>query len=166
MGFGGDLKVDQIVSEQGNVTINVPGGSILNASGTTWNGEVDDAQSQAIWQNLDLTAPEPSYEQQAITAFQNEVNADYVAYWDLLDNGTVQDGAFTLNAEGLALYGGQAALALDITDPTDADVQRTPTRSIRTTSPSSTSTSPRTGCHRPSSRRSTRHSAIRRPRNR
>ncbi len=119
---GTSLQVGQIVSTTGDVTIDVPSGSIVNASGTTWTDQVDSPQSQQVWTSLGLTAPAAS-EQQAITAFQNEVNADYVAYWQLLDNGTVLDGVFTLNAPAVALYSGQAALALDITNPTTAQVQ-------------------------------------------
>ncbi len=119
---GTNLQVGQIVSTTGDVTLDVPSGSIVNASGTTWNDEVNDAASQQVWTNLSLTNPAAN-EQQAITSFQNEVNADYVAYWQLLDNGSVLDGVFSLNAPAVALYSGLAALALDITNPTTAQVQ-------------------------------------------
>ncbi len=119
---GTGLQVGQIVSTTGDVTLNVPSGSIVNASGTTWTDEVDSPQSQQVWTTLGLTNPAAN-EQQAITGFENEVNADYVAYWQLLDNGSVLAGVFTLNAPAVALYSGLAALALDITNPTTAQVQ-------------------------------------------
>jgi len=116
------LQVGQIVSTSGNVTLNVPSGAIVNASGTTWNDVVGNTQSQQVWQNLSLTNPSAD-EQQAVTAFENEVNADYQAYWQLLDNGSVVDGVLTLNAQGLAIYSGLAGLALNVTSPTPAQVQ-------------------------------------------
>jgi hypothetical protein len=122
----GSLQVNQIVSTSGNVTIDVPNGSILNDSGTTWSAEVDDDASQAIWQNLGLTTSATSSSspvQQAITAFQNEVDATYAAYWQLIDNGSVENGVFTLNSDELAIYAAQAGAALNISDPTDADIQ-------------------------------------------
>jgi hypothetical protein len=100
------------------------GGQILNANGMTWAGVVSDAQSQQVWQNLGLTNPTADV-QQAVAAFQNEVNAEYSTYWQLLDNGSVQNGVFTLNAESLSLFSEQAGLAQDptTTTPTDAQIQ-------------------------------------------
>jgi hypothetical protein len=123
-GFGGDLKVGQIVSTQGDVTISVPGGQILNADGTAWANVVNDQQSQQAWQDLSLTNPSAA-QQQAVTSFQNEVNAEYQAYWQLLDNGSAPGGVFTLNVQGLALYRGQAGQAQNppIDNPTDVQVQ-------------------------------------------
>jgi hypothetical protein len=123
-GFGGDLKVGEIVSTSGNVTITVPGGNILNSSGMSWAKVVGNTQSQQVWQNLSLTAPAAA-QQQAVTAFENEVNSDYTAYWQLLDNGSVQNGVLMLNALGLALYRQQAGQAQTppINNPTDAQVQ-------------------------------------------
>ena len=118
----GNLQVGQIVSTTGDVTLDVPSGSIVNASGTTWSDEVDSSQSQQVWQNLNLTDPAAN-EQQAVTAFENEVDADYLAYWQLLDNGGAQNGVFTLNAQAVAIYNGLAALALGVTNPTPAQVQ-------------------------------------------
>ena len=96
----------------------------MSASGTTWASEVDDAQSQQVWQDLSLTNPSAAV-QQTIAAFQNQVNATYAAYWQLIENGSVQNGVFVLNAQGLALYAGRAGLSLSppITNPTDAQVQ-------------------------------------------
>src|SRR5262249_34897543 len=45
----GNFKVDQIVSTQGDVTINVPAGQILNGSGTAWTNVVGGTQSQQVW---------------------------------------------------------------------------------------------------------------------
>ncbi len=120
----GDLEVGAIVSTSGNVTIAASDGKILNANGATWAQLVDSTLSQQVWQNLDLTDPTAT-ENQTVTAFENGVNADYFAYWQLLDNGSVQNGVFMLNAMGLALYSEQAGQAQTppISDPTAAQVQ-------------------------------------------
>jgi hypothetical protein len=118
----GELEVGQIISTSGDVTIDPSDSPIVSASGTTWASEVDDAQSEQVWQDLSLTNPSDAI-QQTITAFQNQVNATYAAYWQLIENGSVQNGVFVLNAQGLALYAGRAGLYLNITDPTDAQVQ-------------------------------------------
>ncbi len=74
----------------------MPSGAIINASGAAWADEVSDAASKAIWQNLGLTQTSTSTtpsapRKQAITAFENEVDADYAAYWQLLENGSVAE---------------------------------------------------------------------------
>src|SRR5262249_20313333 len=58
-----------------------------------------------------------------VIAFQNEVNTAYIAYWQLLENGVVQNGTLTLNVEAVPLYSGPAAAALNVSDPTIAQVQ-------------------------------------------
>ena len=120
----GELEVGQIISTSGDVTIDPADSPIVSATGTTWTSEVDDAQSQQVWQDLSLTDPSGAV-QQTIAAFENQVNATYAAYWQLIENGSVQDGVFILNAQGLALYAGRAGLSLSppVTDPTDAQVQ-------------------------------------------
>ena len=36
--------------------------------------------------------------QQTVTAFENEVNANYTAYWQLIKHGSVVNGVFTLES--------------------------------------------------------------------
>src|SRR5262249_16830542 len=124
VGFGGDLKVGQIVSTQGDVTINVQHGRLLNGSGTAWANVVGGTQSHQAWQDLGLTNPAGG-EQQAVAALENQVNAAYQGYWQLLGNGSVVGGVLTLSAQGLANYRAQAGQAQSPpTDtPTDAQVQ-------------------------------------------
>ena len=57
---GTSLQVGQIVSTTGDVTLNVPSGSIVNDSGTTWASEADDSASQQVWTNLGLTTSSTS----------------------------------------------------------------------------------------------------------
>ncbi len=120
----GTFEVGQIISMSGDVTIDPADSPIESASGTTWASEVGDAQSQQVWQDLSLTNPSGAV-QETVAAFQVQVNATYTAYWQLIDNGSVQIGVFVLNTQGLALYAGRAGLSLSptITNPTDAQVQ-------------------------------------------
>ncbi len=106
----GDLQVGQIASTQGNVSLNAPGGSILNDPVPTWTQLVDNQQSQIVWQTLHLTDSADAQSHQTISAFEHQVNSDYAAYWQLLANGSVLDGVFTLNAQGLSHYRALAGL--------------------------------------------------------
>ncbi len=124
-----DLQVGQIISKTGNVTLDVPAGQIVNALGTGWAQQLTNTFSMQAWQTLGLltsSASEQAVTEQTVTAFENEVNADYGSYWDLLDNGSVQNGNLTLNAQGVVTYHGLTALSLGIANPatiTAAEVQ-------------------------------------------
>jgi hypothetical protein len=87
------LEVDQICSTHGDVTVTVAQGSIVSANDAV------------------------------VTAFQNEVNNAYSAYWQLVDNGVVQNGNFTLNSQAVPLYVGPAEAALNVSNPSVAQVQ-------------------------------------------
>ncbi len=62
-------------------------------------------------------------ENQAVTAFENAVDASYTVYWNLLGNGSVVNGVFTLDSQAVPLYTGQTAAALKVANPTTAQVQ-------------------------------------------
>ena len=98
----GDLLVGTIQSTgHGAVAVSAPGGSILNAA--TWvAGGLSLAQAEAEWKALGLTDAAAS--QQAVTAFENQVNANYQQYWQLLGNGTVQNRSFTVGAGTQAVW--------------------------------------------------------------
>ncbi|MGC1718966.1 MAG: hypothetical protein WA746_08265, partial [Isosphaeraceae bacterium] len=98
----GDLLVGTIQSTgHGAVAVSAPGGSILNAA--TWvAGGLSLAQAEAEWQALGLTDAAAS--QQSVTAFENQVNANYQQYWQLLGNGTVQNRSFTVGAGTQAVW--------------------------------------------------------------
>ncbi len=108
VGTGGNLDVGQIVSTNGNVTINVQNGQIFGAAATPL-AQAGAVPSQQLL--LDLTNPLAD-ENQTVSAFENQVDANYAGYWQLLENGSVQNGALTLTAGGLSLFSGPAALAL------------------------------------------------------
>ncbi len=121
----GNLEVGQIISKSGDVTIKVDSGQILDANQTTSAQTGSITETNTIAQSLNLTNPTAAVNQ-TVTAFDNQVDAHYAGYWQLLDNGSVQNGILTLNAAGLAAYGAAAAVALNITAPavvTDDEVQ-------------------------------------------
>jgi hypothetical protein len=118
----GALQVGQIISTSGDVSLDPGDSPIESASTNPWASEVDDAQSQQVWQDLSLTNPSDAV-RQTITAFQNQVTATYAAYWQLIENGSVQNGAFVLSAQGVSLFSGRAGLYLNIANATNAQVQ-------------------------------------------
>ncbi len=123
---GVPFQVGQIVSTNGDVTLVVFTAPIVNAGGTIWAQEVTDSQSQQVWQSLGLVDPAASPQSQLlVSAFENKVNTAYRQYWQLLDNGSVQNGVLTLNAQGVALYtlATAQALGIDAADVTTAQVQ-------------------------------------------
>ena len=96
----GNLEVDQIVSTTGDVTVDVPSGSIINASSTAWADEVSDAASKAIWQNLGLTKPgRPCAAGDHRLRERSQRRLRGVL--ELLENGSVQNGVFTLSSAGI-----------------------------------------------------------------
>ncbi|MEO8494335.1 MAG: hypothetical protein ABI614_04645, partial [Planctomycetota bacterium] len=116
----GDLLVRSIASSGGNVFLNVPGGSVYDTATHISPGPTL-AEAQAVWQRLGLA--DPSFGQVGVTAFQNLVEANYQQYWQLLGSGSMHNGAYTLNASAVGVYGPQAAAALNVPNPTPAQVQ-------------------------------------------
>ncbi|MGA7499958.1 MAG: hypothetical protein WBX00_24775 [Isosphaeraceae bacterium] len=116
----GDLLVGTIQSTgHGAVAVSAPGGSILNAA--TWvAGGLSLAQASATWNALGLT--DPAQSQQAVTAFENQVDGNYQQYWQLLGSGTVQNRSFTVRAGTQAVWnnatGGQFTLSTTVNGQT------------------------------------------------
>ncbi len=124
----GDLQVGQIISTAGNVTLNVPNGSIFGMVALTAAPTVDPT--------LAADLKNSAFAQTAVANFQNQVDTDYQEYTALLLNGSVTDdddytttngtttydGTYTPSAAGLSLYRGQTATALGISNPTNAQI--------------------------------------------
>ena len=117
----GDLLVGDINSTSGNIYLDAPGGSIYGASTWTATGPTL-AQAQQVWTNLQLT--DPTAAQQSVTAFENLVESDYQQYWQLLENGTVANGAYALAPANVPLYSAQAATSLNVANPTSDQVEQ------------------------------------------
>jgi hypothetical protein len=126
----GDLSVGSITSTAGDVFVNVINGGLFDSRGETPASVLSDAQIQQVWSNLHLL--DPSYATRAnpsVASFQNQVNVNYLQYWELLDNGTVQNGTYALDSTGAAgaaalqLFRPRTAAALGVANPTDQQIE-------------------------------------------
>ncbi len=114
---GGDLLVGKIASTaNGNVYLDVPDGQVLNAHGQTAAQALSQTQIQQIAQNLQLTALTGAQqsENQTVSAYESSVDGNYQQYWQLLQNGTVQGGTFTLNESAIPGFAARTASALGL----------------------------------------------------
>ncbi len=114
----GDLIINTISSIAGDVVVDVTNGGILDARSQTPAQVLSESQIEQVWANLQLrnddgTMNTPSSAQlsddHTIAVFENQVDVNYLQYWQLLGNGTVQNGTYSLNSTGTA---GQMALQL------------------------------------------------------
>lgn len=124
----GDLLAGSIASTAGNVTVDVANGALLTGSGQTAAQTLSTAQIQSIWSNLYLTGSTASSHAAAVSAtslnnLESALNADYQTYWNLLGNGSVKNGVFSLTAAGLSTYTPIVAAQGGIASPTAAQVQ-------------------------------------------
>ncbi len=111
---GGDVWVGSIVSQIGNVSLSAPDGGIYDARLLTPATTLSSNQAEAIWNRLQLNTTGAA--QSIATSLQNQVDAAYTQYWQLLAVGTVSNGTYTLNPNAVALYWPLAAAANNI-DP-------------------------------------------------
>ncbi len=143
----GDLIINTVASATGDVYLDVTNGGILDARSETPAQVLSTTQIEQVWSNLQLrdddgTSTTPSSAalsgDQTVAVFENQVDVNYLQYWQLLDNGTVQKGTYTLDSTGTA---GQTALQLFLprtvaaleaadnnsnpadADPTDAQIE-------------------------------------------
>jgi hypothetical protein len=116
----GDLLVRSIASSGGDIYLNVPGGSVYDAVTFISPGPTL-AEAQRVWENLHAT--NPPFGQVGVAAFEHLVERHYQQYWQLLGNGAVQSGVYTLNSSAVSLYSPQAAATLGISNPTTDQVQ-------------------------------------------
>ncbi len=112
----GDLVVGSISSSSGNVYVNVTNGGLFDSSALTPASVLNDAQIEQVWNNLQLlnlsytTSANPT-----VAAFENQVDFNYLQYFELLENGTVQNGVFSLNPTqaSLQLFSPQTSASLE-----------------------------------------------------
>ena len=120
---GGDLIVNFIRSEVGQRLRGRADGAIYDLRSMTPAQLLSESDAQALWPRLGLNGSVSTLTQGTITAFQNQVDHDYQQYWNLMDEGSVSAGIFTLSSAGLNLYRVQAAASLQQSTATDAQVQ-------------------------------------------
>ncbi len=143
----GNLIINTISSNAGNVVVDVTNGAILDARSQTPAQVLSDSQIEQVWSNLQLrddneTSTTLSSAQisddQTIAVFENQVDVNYLQYWQLLDNGTVQNSTYSLDSTGpagtmaLQLFRPRTVAALEAADnnsnpadanPTDAQIE-------------------------------------------
>src|SRR6185312_14088081 len=113
-GNPGDLLIGSkpgIVSQTGNVTVNVPNGAVLDAGNETAGGALSTSQLQTIWGNLHLETD------------NKQVDGQSQQYWQLVDNGVYTAGTFTLNTAALPTFASAAAASLNVAPATVTDDQ-------------------------------------------
>ncbi|MEA2855282.1 MAG: hypothetical protein QOE02_5325, partial [Rhodospirillaceae bacterium] len=123
--ISGDLLVGAITSTAGNVVVNVPNGSVFDASAVTSSQTLSDAQVAYISQTLHLIGTDAANTAQAgVAVFEANVKASFAPYTSLVQNGVVNatTQVFTLNTAALAIYRPFATAALGHA-ASDADVQ-------------------------------------------
>ncbi len=103
----GDLWVDRVISNSGSVRLEAVNGSIRDNARREASSTLDETQQREIWQRLSLTSQygaEEYAKNRTVPAFERQVEQNYREYWQLLELGSVSGDAYTLNADGLALY--------------------------------------------------------------
>ncbi len=118
--FGGDIWVGSIVSDVGDVSLTARNGGIYDARLLTSSTTLSPTQAQAVWTRLGLNST--SSASNIAASLQNQVNAAYTQYWQLLSVGTVSNGVYTLNASAVALYWPLAAAANNLNPASAPDV--------------------------------------------
>ncbi|MBO8141511.1 MAG: leukotoxin LktA family filamentous adhesin [Firmicutes bacterium] len=123
---GGDLRLVQAVSHQGDVDIRAEEGRILNAA---IERSVDAEREQRlaqVWDTLHLTEDRDALEDAqdaTVRPFEIQVERRYEEYWQLRRHGSEEGGVFVLDPESIPIYRIRAAAALGVDDPSDAQVQ-------------------------------------------
>ncbi len=123
-----DLRVGSIASIAGNVMVDVPNGSIIDASGLTSGQALSAEQLLKVRAALHLTdqggdnGTAAAYNN-TILGFQAAVDASYATWWQLRNNGVLDGDVLTLKADKVELYRslvaadrGVAASSLSVAD--------------------------------------------------
>jgi hypothetical protein len=97
----GDMRVGQIISDEGLVSLSAPQGSLLNAINIADLG-VSSAQANQALRSLMSENPVPL--RQTIAAFERQIDSAYQQYWQLLSSGTVQSSSAPIALGTQALY--------------------------------------------------------------
>lgn len=123
-----DLRVGSITSTAGNVLVDVPNGSIIDASGLTSGQALSADQLLKVRAALHLTdqngdGGSAAAYNNTILGFQAAVDANYATWWQLRNNGVLDGDTLTLKADKVELYRslvaadrGVAASSLSVAD--------------------------------------------------
>ncbi len=103
----GDMAVKQAVAATGAVSLTAQAGAILDHAGTTASSVLSEAQVDAIWRHLRMTAAygsEAGAEETTVAPLEAKVNAAYRQYWNYLSLGSEVDGVFVVDPSKAALF--------------------------------------------------------------
>ncbi|KGI78036.1 leukotoxin LktA family filamentous adhesin [Oleiagrimonas soli] len=106
---GGDVWVGSVTSENGDVLLAAPNGGIYDARQLDADSTLSSDQAKKIWDQLHLT--DGAAADTTIAAIEQQVDAGYAQYYQLLKVGTVSNGQYTLNSDAVDLYWPLAAAA-------------------------------------------------------
>ena len=120
----GDMVVNSIQSATGDVYVDVANGSIYDERGLTPAQLLSQSDATALWNRLQLTSSSGvgNLTSETVNAFQMQVDSNYQQYWNLVDDGTINAGMFTLDSDDLDMYRDQATAMLGH-NASDAEVQ-------------------------------------------
>ncbi|TVP87776.1 MAG: hypothetical protein EA348_12315, partial [Pseudomonadaceae bacterium] len=123
--ISGDTWVGKIISENGNVFLQVDNGSLYDAGRRLASDTLDEEQRQSIWEQLSLTAEygaEANIYQSTVKPFEDRVTAQYQEYWRLLGLGEFVAGEFVIDASRIDFYRPLAELQTGESGLSDAQV--------------------------------------------
>ncbi|MGY0504251.1 leukotoxin LktA family filamentous adhesin [Luteimonas sp. e5] len=104
----GDLWVQRVKSEHGDVRLEARDGAIFSAAQRGATSSLSEEQLQSLRQNLKLQG---GGAEQSIRSYENRVNSAYAEYFQLLEMGTVVDGVYQPDGDAITLFRATAEAA-------------------------------------------------------
>ncbi|MCL5041125.1 MAG: leukotoxin LktA family filamentous adhesin [Gammaproteobacteria bacterium] len=123
--ISGDTWAGKIISDNGNVFVQVDQGSLYDAGRRLASDTLDEEQRQSIWEQLSLTSEygaEANIYQSTVKPFEDRVTAHYREYWRLLELGAFVGDDFVVDASRIDFYRPLAELQSGETGLSDAQV--------------------------------------------
>lgn len=125
----GDLRVQQVRSRTGDVTLNVPGGSLIDANDVDVEDTKSTAELLALWDSMRLRGGgADDSADQTVRNEERRVTNEYTRYWQLRNVRDAGNGQFTADAFNpsfrYTLSAAQATALKQANSWTDADVAR------------------------------------------
>lgn len=103
----GDLWVGSVTSDFGDVRLVASSGRIRDAERRLGGDAVDAETREQIWERLrlrDKDGGQARAEELTVPAFEAKVEQAYADYWRLMASGSLEDGEFRLDDDGLERY--------------------------------------------------------------
>ncbi len=115
----GNIVVDRIRSTNGGITLEARDGTITGALPTEAERAAFETENQQAWQQLGLLDQDSGA--LAVSRYEGSINSAYALFWQI--DGLIDPGnSNRLSDEGRTLFGAQAASALGVANPTNAQI--------------------------------------------